>query len=230
MRKALRKGRFFQILALKSQERYISHKIASLILTSPLCGIRISVKLFSKRGTYLMALLLTYVDELITARKNLHGGNVGAPRKLVDGGHEGSALNRACVVMLTSALQAYVGEVFVTCSEKAFGRSLSDDDLKLYSKTWDRWGNPSAKNITQLFQRLGVKDVFEGLSWQKQNTQTLRKNLDTINQVRNKIAHGQVITVDGKPYSLQIATISRWRKVLEQFGTRFEEHALGKIR
>lgn len=60
-----------------------------------------------------MPLSLALVDELIDARKNLHGGNAGAPRNLVDGQREGSALNRACVVMLSSALQAYVGDVFL---------------------------------------------------------------------------------------------------------------------
>ena len=177
-----------------------------------------------------MPLSLILVDELIAARRNLHGGNAGAPQRLVDGQHEGSALNRACVVMLSSALQAFVGDVFLACSQKAFGRVLSPDELKAYGATWNRWGNPSDKNIITLFLRLGVSDVFDGLSWQGQSTRALKANLDTINQVRNRIAHGQPIQVNGDPYALRLSGIARWRNIGEQFGNRFEAHAMAKIR
>lgn len=177
-----------------------------------------------------MPLSLILIDELIAARRNLHGGNVGAPRRLVDGQHEGSALNRACVVMLSSALQAFVGDVFLSCSEKAFGRRLNPVERKAYYTTWNRWGNPSDTNIVALFLRLGVTDVFDGLSWQGQSTSNLKKNLDTINQVRNRIAHGQPIQVNGQPYALRLYGITRWRNLADQFGNRFEAHALAKIR
>lgn len=177
-----------------------------------------------------MPLSLTLINELTAARKTLHGGNVGAPRRLVDGNHEGAALNRACVVMLSSALQAFVGDVFLACSQKAFGRVLTAAEVKTYNATWNRWGNPSDTNITALFLRLGVTDVFDGLSWQGQSTKALKANLDVINQVRNKIAHGQPIQVNGSPYPLRLSGITRWRNIAEQFGNRFETHALAKIR
>ena len=177
-----------------------------------------------------MTLSLTLVDELIAARKNLHGGTRGAPKRLDDGSHEGRALNRACVVMLTSAMQAYIEEVFMTCSEKAFGRVLINDELRDYSNTWSRWGNPSDDNIVRLFRRLGIHDVLDGLSWQGQANLTLRKNLRTMNQVRNRIAHGQEIRVDGNEFSLPLNKIERWRNVCKTFGERFEGHALRGIR
>ena len=111
-----------------------------------------------------MPLSLTLVDELIAARRNLHGGDRGAPRRLEDGSHEGRALNQACVVMLSASLQAFVGDVFLACSEKAFGRELQNDERNAYISTWSRWGNPSDKNIIVLFRRLGVHDVFDELS------------------------------------------------------------------
>lgn len=123
-----------------------------------------------------MSISLIYVDELIEAREKLHGGGAGAPQRLVDGQYEGSALNRACVVMLSSALQAFVSDVFIACSQKAFGRELKAREEKAYNATWDRWGNPSDKNIVALFQRLGVIDVLDGLSWQRQPTDTLKKS------------------------------------------------------
>lgn len=177
-----------------------------------------------------LPLSLALVDELISARKNLHGGSPGAPRRLEDGSHEGKALNRACVVMLSSSLQAFVGDVFLASSEKAFGRQLNADERKAYKETWSRWGNPSDDNIIALFRRLGVHDVFEGLSWQRQSTGTLKSNFDKINQVRNRIAHGQEITVNGDPYPLRLNDITRWRNIAENFGDRFERHALNKIR
>lgn len=176
-----------------------------------------------------MALSLTLVDELIEARKSLHGGNAGAPRNLNDGQREGAALNRACVVMLSSALQAYVGDVFLACSEKAFGRTLVDAERKSYGATWNRWGNPSDENIKALFLRLGIIDIFDGLSWQAQSTNALKKNLNTINQVRNRIAHGATIRVNNEPYALRLSGIVRWRNIAEQFGNRFGQHALDKI-
>lgn len=177
-----------------------------------------------------MPLSLALVDELIAARRNLHGGNPGAPRRLDDGSHEGRSLNRACVVMLSSSLQAYIGDVFLTCSEKAFGRVLNDDERKAYMATWSRWGNPSDENIITLFRRLGVHDVFDGLSWQGQATDTLKSNFNRVNQVRNRIAHGAEITVEGQPYALRLSNITRWRDIANTFGERFEAHALGRIR
>ena len=96
-----------------------------------------------------MPLSLVLVDELIAARRNLHGGNPGAPRRLDDRSHEGRALNRACVVMLSSSLQAFVGEVFLACSEKAFGRKLNGNERKDYIATvngGDKSGHAAAQN------------------------------------------------------------------------------------
>ncbi|WP_146188901.1 hypothetical protein [Albidovulum aquaemixtae] len=175
-------------------------------------------------------LSLQAFDEVINARRTLHGGNRGAPVKLADGSREGIALNNACVVMLSSALQSFVEEVFLDCSFKAFGRVLVEPELRNYRATWSRWGNPSPSNIVSLFRRLGVDDVFEGLSWQKQAAGTLKSTLDTINQVRNCIAHGSALTVNRQPYSLQLNNITRWRNTAEQFGKRFQAHAEAKIR
>lgn len=172
---------------------------------------------------------LGLVDELISARKDLHGGNPGAPKKLNDGGLEGAAINRACVVLLSATLQEYVSEVFIRCSNKAFKRELQGLELKHYRATWDQWGNPNPANTIKLFRRLGVDDIFAGLSWQGQSTDTLKKNLDTINQVRNRIAHGGEISVNGIVSPLRLNHISRWREVSKTFGERFEVHALDKF-
>ncbi len=177
-----------------------------------------------------MALSLTALDEVINARMSLHGGGRGAPIKLGDGSREGLALNKACVVLLSASLQSFVEDVFLTCSFKAFGRALLDDELKNYRATWSRWGNPNPSNVTTLFRRLGVDEVLSGLSWQKQSTTQLKRTLDAINQVRNCIAHGSDITIDKAEFPLHLAKIRRWRNTCEQFGARFEAHAEAKIR
>ena len=174
---------------------------------------------------------LRSVDELISARKTLHGGNPGAPVKVADGTREGAALNRACVVLLSATLQAHVSDVFVSCSSRAFGRQLRDRELDNYRATWNRWGNANPANIIGLFRRLGVDDILAGLSWQGQSTRKLKNNLDHLNQVRNQIAHGEEdLTVDGRPFSLALIRITRWRNVSEKFGEHFEGHALGEFR
>ena len=173
-----------------------------------------------------MANLSLYaLDEVISARRSLHGGTRGAPVKLTNGSREGDALNRACVVLLSSSLQSYVQDVFLDCSFRAFGRDLQGSALKNYKNTWSRWGNPNPSNIIILFRRLGIDDVFDGLSWQGQATPTLKENFDRINQIRNSIAHGGEIRVNNEPYSLQLNNITRWRNIAEQFGVRFETHA-----
>lgn len=177
-----------------------------------------------------MPLSLTALDEVINARVSLHGGGRGAPAKLGDGTREGLALNKACIVLLSAALQSYVEDVFLECSFKAFGRTLVNDELKNYRATWSRWGNPNPNNITTLFRRLGVDDVLEGLKWQKQSTLQLKNTLDAINQVRNCIAHGSDIKVDKKDFPLHLARIRRWRNTCDQFGARFGDHAKAKIK
>lgn len=172
---------------------------------------------------------LTSIDELINARRELHGGERGAPIKLKDGSREGAAINRACVVLLSATLQAYVSDVFLSCSNKAFGRDLEGQELKNYCATWSRWGNASPDNIVSLFRRLGVDDIFAGLSWGGQPTDKLKDNLDAINQVRNRIAHGGKITVNGANFSLTLNKIQRWRQISETFGQKFGPHALAKF-
>lgn len=178
----------------------------------------------------MVTLSLTSVDELIAARRSLHGGSRGAPKKGNGGQHEGAALNRACVVMLSSTLQAFVEDVFLECSEKAFGHAFSEPERKNYYETWNRWGNPNDQNITALFRRLGVDDVFSELSWSRQSTSDLKKNLKQINQIRNCISHGKPLKFEKSPFSLKFTKIQRWRDIAEQFGRRFPKQALSKIR
>ena len=133
---------------------------------------------------------LNPVDELIRVRQQQHGGNPGAP-PVVGGARVGAAINKSAVLMLSALLQGYVEDVFLYSSKRLFSNLRTDDNVKIYRTTFFRWGNPSSPNITNLFRRLGIIDVFDGISWQRTATGTIKAKLDEINEMRNKIAHGK---------------------------------------
>lgn len=164
------------------------------------------------------------VDEIILARKTLHGGGRGAPRILNDSSRQGSALNQACVFMLSATLQAYVEDTYVEASSLLRAANPAHQNLAQDRDDIQRWGNPSPSNITRLFQRLNIPDVLAGLSWQKQSNAALRNNLDELNQLRNDIAHVDDLRINGVRYRLKLNRISRWRAVCEKFGREFGPH------
>jgi hypothetical protein len=124
---------------------------------------------------------------------------------------------------LSAALQGFVEDVFEEASERKLGTMTPGASAK-YKKTWDRWGNPSDQNIIRLFQRLGVEDVFDGVSWQGQGTAALKSNLNHINQVRNRIAHNLPIKIDGKSVEVGYLKVYNWVKISKSFGTNFSAH------
>ena len=173
---------------------------------------------------------LTYVDELISVRQVLHGGARGAPRKVEDGSREGASINRSCVVLLSALLQAYVQDVFKVCARRALPPLVVDQVWNAYWKQMKSWGNPSADNIQNLFLKVGISDVFQGLSWRKCDNSIVRSRLNQLNHVRNSIAHGAtVLRVNNADYALTLAKVVTFRNYAEQFASRFEQHALAKI-
>jgi len=172
----------------------------------------------------------TYVNELISVRKTLHGGNRGAPKKVINGSHEGASINRSCIVMMSALLQSFVQEIFASCAKKALPNLENDVVWDAYWKQMKSWGNPSAENTKTLFLKIGVDDIFTGLSWQKCDNKIIRSKLNTLNHVRNSIAHGgTVLRVNNADYALTLAKVTKLRDFVVAFGERFEEHALGKF-
>ena len=174
----------------------------------------------------MVTLNLVYVDELINARQVQHGGARGAPR-LEGGVRIGASINRSVIVMLSAMLQSYVEDVFAECAKERFPALRNDPQaFDAYWKQMKNWGNPSDGNIKNLFVRIGVPDVFAGLSWQRTTTAEIRQKLNELNQVRNDIAHGAAhIRVNDQPYSLSLVKAQRLRNFAEVFGDRFEAHA-----
>lgn len=176
----------------------------------------------------MVELNLTYVDELISVRQVLHGGNRGAPKKVEDGSREGASINRSCIVMMSALLQAYMQDVFAICAKRALPALVDDAVWAAYWKEMKGWGNPSAENVKRLFLKIGVDDVFTDLSWQKCDNATVRSRLNQLNHVRNSIAHGaNPLRVNDADYSLSLAKVITFRNYSEQLAARFEEHALG---
>lgn len=170
---------------------------------------------------------LRYVDELLQARRALHGGGQGAP-PIVNGARQGTALNRSCVLMISALLQGFVEEVFFEVSEAKLG--LNAPQVADYRNLYDRFGNPSTQNVRNQFRRLGLPDVFVGLSWRGRTSPSVVRALDDLNQLRNQIAHGSThLRLRGQPYSLRTHDAQVFRDFAAIFGTRFEIHVRRKL-
>ena len=181
-------------------------------------------------GIDMAGINLHFVDELIAVRRDQHGGGRGAPS--LQGGHRiGASINRSCIVMLSALLQSYVEEVFGEAARRTFPR-LNVDDAH-YERYWNQmkgWGNPSGANVKSLFLKIGIPDVFDGLSWQGTTTERIRTRLDELNQIRNQIAHGKRdLSLSGNRYSLSLARVQTYRNFAKNFGERFSEHVDGMI-
>jgi hypothetical protein len=176
-----------------------------------------------------MPIDMHYVDELIAVRRRQHGGLRGAP-PVVNGYREGGSLNRSCIVMLSALIQGFVEDVFIAASTRVLRNLANADALKKYRTTFSRWGNPNPENLVALFARIGIEDVWDGLSWRNCANLTVRARLRNLNQLRNDIAHGhQDLRVDGTVVSLSLAHASGCRDFAEQFGVRFESHVTGEL-
>ncbi len=173
---------------------------------------------------------LTYVDELISVRQVLHGGNRGAPRRVEDGSREGESINRSCIIMMSALLQSYIQEIFKICAKMALPSLEEASVWDAYWKQMKGWGNPSADNTKALFLKIGVSDIFDSLSWQKCNNAAVRRNLNELNHIRNSIAHGAAqLRVNNLDYSLTLAKVKKFRNFTNVFSNKFEGHALRKF-
>jgi hypothetical protein len=173
---------------------------------------------------------LTYVDELISVRQVQHGGARGAPRRVEDGSREGASINRSSIVLLSALLQSYVQDVFQNAAKQALPALATDNVWRSYWKQMKGWGNPSSDNASILFLKIGINDVFDGLSWQKCDNSLVRSRLNQLNHVCNSIAHGSaVLRINDADYSLTLAKVKTFRNFAEAFAARFEAHVMAKL-
>lgn len=165
------------------------------------------------------------VDELFRAHRLVTGGQVGAP-PISNGARVGSSLLRASTALISAALQTAVEDTFKAAIREEFDHFSADEYDKYWNASKKSWGNPNPHNIRNLFFRIGYSDVLDGLSWQKCNNASVVSTLDTINQVRNRVAHGQPLTVDGQPFRLTRPIVNRWRNFAGLFINKFQPFVL----
>ena len=167
------------------------------------------------------------VDELLRAHRLVTGGAPGAP-PLVNGARVGASLLRASTALISAALQTEVEESFKAALPLAFPH-FNGAQRDAYWESCKKWGNPNPANIKSLYFRIGLADPMSGLSWQKCNNANVISTLDAINQVRNRVAHGQPLTVNGQPFRLTRPVVARWRAYAEVFSARFRPHIAGQF-
>lgn len=128
--------------------------------------------------------------------------------------------------MLSSLLQSFVEEVFQEAAKRKFAAIAADEAaFNAYWKQMKGWGNPSEENIRTLFLKLGVPDVFSGLSWKNRATPDVRRKLNELNLLRNQIAHGaRGLKLNNQAYSMSLVRATEFRDFALQFGERFEGH------
>jgi hypothetical protein len=165
------------------------------------------------------------VDELFRAHRLVTGGQVGAPR-ISNGARVGSSLLRASTALISAALQTGVEETFKAAVLLEFDHYTDDERERYWKEAKRSWGNPNPHNVNNLFFRIGFSNVLDGLSWQKCNNASVVSTLDEINQVRNRVAHGQPLTVDGQPFRLTRPVVNRWKNFAGLFITKFQPYVL----
>lgn len=160
------------------------------------------------------------IDEVLRAHGQLLPGGRGAP-VITNGGRVGNSLLRAATTLISAALQTEVEETFKAAIPLTFDHFGASELERYWEDSKRSWGNPNPSNVRKLYFRLGFSDVLDGLSWQKCRNSEVVRLLDEINQVRNRVAHGQAITVNGNTFRLTKPTVHRWRNFADVFIKKF---------
>ncbi len=182
-----------------------------------------------KRTPAAPKLNLKPVEEIILARKKLHGGRKGAPKKDVDKTREGEALNRAAMVMLAASLEEFFAENFSRVRTKKFRKTLSEKGFEKLNKISKPPRTTDVEQVEDAFLRIGIEKAFDGLAWQKCRNETLRRKLREINQIRNRSAHGTALTVDGKEFALTTVKVQNFVDFSRVLGKALPKHLLDQV-
>ena len=126
---------------------------------------------------------------------------------------EVQALNKAAIALLSAHLQGYVEDVFEEVGRVLLhGRVPQIDALLTQAQ---RRGNPNWDNITRLFAAIGFADILNAISWRGVSNATLKKRLRELNELRNRIVHGQTETVRKR-------VVVKYSSFVRQFAARLD--------
>jgi len=115
------------------------------------------------------------IDELLNAHTL-----VGGSKKWARGT---GAINRAAILLLTSHLEGFVEDLFVEAFELLFPGRKAEPFIK-------RFHTPNCRNIDDLYEFLGLKDVTKSISFTPVSNAKVRQAIDDLVKLRHKIVHG----------------------------------------
>jgi hypothetical protein len=129
------------------------------------------------------------------------------------------ALNRAGIVLLTAHLEGYIEDLFEEASSVVASRVFDTThyDVKVFvTQATAPFRNPSPQNIKDLFARLGLPDVLAAIRWGTLSNDDIRKRLNELVQLRNKIAHGQRPSVTSSQLRREVSFARQMAKHLDK--------------
>jgi hypothetical protein len=98
------------------------------------------------------------------------------------------ALNSAAIALLSAHLQGFVADLFKEVAHTTLAGRVRD--INALISTASLRGNPNEQNIVKLFASLGYPNILDGISWQRMTNAQLKNKLKALNELRNKIVHG----------------------------------------
>lgn len=126
-------------------------------------------------------------------------------------------LNRAAVLMLCAHFEGYVEDVM---REALTALNADIDAAPLVAG----FHNPWPDRIDDLFAFLGMSKPSRAVSWQRASNASVRENLEGMVRTRNRIAHGTT------GVSVHKGDVTRYRKYVEGFATRFDRQVRAQVR
>lgn len=131
------------------------------------------------------------------------------------------ALNSAAIALLSGHLQGYIVDVFQETAQAILRDKVKDVEALIDAAQMR--GNPNERNIRSLFKAVGFHDIFDGISWQRMSTESLKKNINDFNELRNRVVHGS-------SESVRKQVVSNYKRVSLNFATHLDEKLRAEIR
>jgi hypothetical protein len=120
---------------------------------------------------------------------------------------------------LTAHLEGYIEDLFAEASgmvaSAVFDTAHYNVDAFVTQATAP-FRNPSPQNIKDLFARLGLPDVLATIRWGTLSNDDIRKRLNELVQLRNKIAHGQRPSVTSSQLRREVSFARQMAKHLDK--------------